>query len=250
MWQGILDAVGERKTKKCSGCGEVKDACEFGVNAHRKCGMKSMCKACLAAEARKYRAENKEKVNAAAKAYRAENKERIAAYQKEYNAENKEKKAAAAKAYQAENKERIAAYQKEYREKNRVNIARRDRARTYDTTIEHIIELEQIDICESCGRHVKHYQGNGVNCAHIDHCHDSNLYRGVLCSGCNQSGGLLDDSPKKMRQLAEYHERALIKNGLLTRENVQTAVDAVAEAIEHAKFMEEAWAATQNGSTP
>jgi 5-methylcytosine-specific restriction endonuclease McrA len=79
------------------------------------------------AYAKKYYAENKEKIKAAANKYYAENKEKIAAQNKEYYAENKEVIAASNKKYRAENKEKIAAKDKKWylENKERINIKRK-----------------------------------------------------------------------------------------------------------------------------
>lgn len=40
----------------------------------------------------------------------------------------------------------------------------------------------------------------------VDHCHNGNVIRGLLCSPCNLSLGALDDSPALLRRAAEYLE--------------------------------------------
>ncbi|MCI0756682.1 endonuclease VII domain-containing protein [Teichococcus vastitatis] len=42
---------------------------------------------------------------------------------------------------------------------------------------------------------------------HLDHCHRSGKHRGVLCSGCNQTLGLMMDNPAWLRRAAEYLEQ-------------------------------------------
>lgn len=41
----------------------------------------------------------------------------------------------------------------------------------------------------------------------IDHCHESNLVRGVLCGRCNSAIGLLRENPAVIRRAASYVER-------------------------------------------
>lgn len=65
--------------------------------------------------------------------------------------------------------------------------------------------------CQSCG------QLCSVDMrVRIDHCHDSNTFRGLLCDGCNKAAGFLGDSPERALQLAAYLERHLDRR--LTRE--------------------------------
>lgn len=43
--------------------------------------------------------------------------------------------------------------------------------------------------------------------AHVDHCHTTQVVRGILCQGCNQGIGLMKDSPDIMRAAALYVEK-------------------------------------------
>ncbi|WP_435656974.1 endonuclease domain-containing protein [Brucella pituitosa] len=43
---------------------------------------------------------------------------------------------------------------------------------------------------------------------HVDHCHDTQVLRGLLCSRCNQAIGLMRDDPLIMRKAAQYVEHA------------------------------------------
>lgn len=42
---------------------------------------------------------------------------------------------------------------------------------------------------------------------HVDHCHNSNRVRGVLCNLCNTAIGKLKDSPTILRRAVDYLER-------------------------------------------
>jgi hypothetical protein len=41
---------------------------------------------------------------------------------------------------------------------------------------------------------------------HVDHCHSTGAVRGLLCSNCNTSLGLLKDDPERIKKLLTYLE--------------------------------------------
>jgi hypothetical protein len=48
--------------------------------------------------------------------------------------------------------------------------------------------------------------------AHVDHCHTSNVVRGILCRSCNLAIGLFYDSSDNMRRAADYIDEAKQKS--------------------------------------
>lgn len=58
---------------------------------------------------------------------------------------------------------------------------------------------EQGQRCAICPTTVEHRRE-----LHVDHCHKTNVVRGLLCSCCNQGIGLFKDNPKLMTLAAEY----------------------------------------------
>lgn len=53
--------------------------------------------------------------------------------------------------------------------------------------------------CEICERQ----PARGL---HVDHCHATNMIRGLLCCKCNMGLGNFNDSPELLRKAAEYLE--------------------------------------------
>lgn len=46
---------------------------------------------------------------------------------------------------------------------------------------------------------------------HVDHCHNTNKVRGLLCPSCNKALGLFKDNPKVLKEAANYVENQGIK---------------------------------------
>ena len=57
-------------------------------------------------------------------------------------------------------------------------------------------------ICDSPPPENSHYQRLAV-----DHCHETGTVRGLLCTNCNTSIGLLGDDVKRLKRAIEYLER-------------------------------------------
>lgn len=56
--------------------------------------------------------------------------------------------------------------------------------------------------CEICGRTPTRAS------LHLDHCHETNKFRGWLCSSCNNGIGLLGDNSANVLRAVEYLRRA------------------------------------------
>ena len=67
----------------------------------------------------------------------------------------------------------------------------------YGLTTEQITEMKKSG-CELCGTEKN---------LHIDHNHDTNEIRGVLCTNCNRGLGHFKDSPELLKKAAEYLEK-------------------------------------------
>lgn len=140
------------------------------------------------------------------------------AYQKEYSSrpEVKERARVRSRAWHANNPERARENQQrqyykdpgarvaataDWRKKNPEKYANQ-RLKYYGLTF---VELKQyLDQqgwrCEICG------VGLTMRTKHIDHCHATGAFRGVLCRDCNPALGMFKDRPDLLRKAAEYLE--------------------------------------------
>jgi tRNA G26 N,N-dimethylase Trm1 len=67
---------------------------------------------------------------------------------------------------------------------------------------EEAIRLLAIEHCQCCGGHTK-----DIGSLHLDHCHDKQVVRGMLCRSCNLGIGHFYNSPTKLAQAIEYLSR-------------------------------------------
>lgn len=58
--------------------------------------------------------------------------------------------------------------------------------------------------CDICGVH----ESTQHTKLHLDHCHETGVFRGFICSNCNGGLGFFRDSPKALRRAANYLRKA------------------------------------------
>ncbi len=57
--------------------------------------------------------------------------------------------------------------------------------------------------CQLCGTSIV-FGGKGFSVAHVDHCHDTGVVRGILCGVCNTALGRLGDSIESIERVLVY----------------------------------------------
>lgn len=92
-------------------------------------------------------------------------------------------------------KERLLRYQANYDRQNAFKIKKRNLKKAYKLTDEEIEAILLIDRCEICGAY-----GD----LHVDHCHTTNIVRGVLCMSCNTAIGSFRDNPVLLQRAIKY----------------------------------------------
>lgn len=161
-----------------------------------------------------YRAKHREKAKAIAAEWRAKHPGRNAENAKRWREANPEKAAAKQKEWRAANRERVRQKQREWRERTGYNQKRKERGentkqqlRTYGLTVEDYEDLlrAQGGVCAICAS-----PEPGMKRAarlYVDHCHNTNRVRGLLCRACNTMLGCVRDDPELLRAGASYLER-------------------------------------------
>lgn len=165
--------------RTCTTCKEAKPLDQFARSTRAKDGLHTLCKACKAAQSRAW-------YHATPERQKARNKRRYA--------EHGPAMRAAASRWFAENKARIT----EVRYRWRLRTA-------YGLTPEAYVEMveAQRGLCAACGN--PPHDNRGLR---IDHSHETGEVRGLLCHHCNVGLGHFDDSPERLRAVADYLERA------------------------------------------
>lgn len=110
-----------------------------------------------------------------------------------------------------------AEYDRERQRRHRENnpaVREAERVRNRSTTLRRYYGLTvdqyeamviaQGGVCAICGG----LQTHGRQHLDVDHCHETGLIRGLLCSHCNRALGFLFDDPARLRAAIEYLERA------------------------------------------
>lgn len=81
--------------------------------------------------------------------------------------------------------------------KRRYNLKRRGWSEEEISTAE--AALKETPFCAIC---------NTNNCQlHVDHCHTTNKFRGILCHKCNRALGFFNDNSERLRKAADYIDK-------------------------------------------
>lgn len=113
----------------------------------------------------------------------------------------KECRAEVERAYVARNREKVYQRNKAWRD---AGGRRRSTVAAYGITTEQYDEMlaAQEGVCAIC----KEPCPSGRSLA-VDHCHQTDVVRGLLCARCNSGIGQFLDSPERLRAAIKYLER-------------------------------------------
>ncbi len=108
--------------------------------------------------------------------------------------------------WRVKNKDRLNQDQRQQREDKPI--------RTRDYALKKLYKLpagsfeimfdKQAGRCAICARDKPRNAESTRRWLHVDHCHDSGIVRGLLCSGCNTAIGVLQHDPKILQSAIEY----------------------------------------------
>jgi hypothetical protein len=156
--------------KKCSTCKIEKDITEFSKDKHGKDGYTYNCKICRNKRYNDWAEENRDKV-------------------REKNRKHKDRR-------------------KEYYQSDKgVQSSRRAHLkRKYTMTLDeyNILLDKQNGVCDICGESETCTRNTFLA---VDHCHTTNKVRGLLCTNCNRSIGLLKENITTLKNMINYIEK-------------------------------------------
>ena len=150
---------------------------------------------------RQYRQEHPDHVQVYNREYKADHKEEAKVYMLQYRQDNKEAIAQTTKNWQIQNKDRIKACPSNS-PKRRMGYHRKYAYGLTDDEFSQKIK-SQDGRCKICNR--PFYEECGAPC--VDHDHETEKVRDLLCHNCNRALGLFKESIKTLRTAIQYLEK-------------------------------------------
>jgi hypothetical protein len=155
---------------------------------------------------KKWKAKNKDKVNAYAKAWREKNPTKVHARTVKQEATRsldpvyRASKAERAAQWRKDNPDRYKAAIKKWQAENPDAIRHNHYSKYYGISLERYAALvaAQNGVCAICS------QPPGKRRLAVDHCHTTKAIRGLLCVNCNTAIGKLNDDPELLRRAIAY----------------------------------------------
>lgn len=186
-------------TKCCTRCSLEKGADQFSAQSRAKDGLQSICKSCYAEVARDRRVGNPccrcgepKEIGIPRGARLCIECSKVCSTCK---VNPREKRRSQCVQCRNESNRKRVLTQEEKVSRKAVRIAS-----LYKVSKERAVELLQIKACEICGSTF----GGKNRLLHIDHCHQTEQVRGVLCFNCNAALGHINDNKERLLEMVNY----------------------------------------------
>jgi hypothetical protein len=193
--------------KKCTRCKQLRDPNDFGSDRGRGDGLDCRCRQCC-------KVHNKERYEANPEKYRERERKRREADPKEYSKRQRRQRKSDPEKCREQQRRRREADPEKYREQQRkLREANPEKHRDYSREYMFLYNLKK-----KYGMTKAEYDDmlalQGGRCAickkrfpgrpHIDHDHETNVVRGLLCACCNRGLGAFKDDPKAVEAALNY----------------------------------------------
>jgi len=154
-----------------------------------------------------YNEKNKVKRSEQSKALYRANKDAYKSRSAEWRKKNPERYKELTKNHQEKNREKINARSAQWYAENKEKAAKNSRKiklKQYGITEDMYREMleKQGHACAICG--AVHSEESALTVLRVDHCHETNSVRGLLCNKCNTGIGLLGDNLAAIMRAADY----------------------------------------------
>ena len=193
----------------CRTCGRELPESEFHRRENGR--LRTECRTCIVAKVRRWRAANPEKYREQQRRSHAAVRADPARAVREREADNARRRSHTARGRTCSGTCKRCGAEFEYqfvqRRRELCELCRRHESdwKKFGLSGPEAAELRARGACDICGK--SENPGGRFNEFHIDHCHDSNRVRGLLCAACNTVLGLMGDDPARLRAAADYLER-------------------------------------------
>jgi len=122
-------------------------------------------------------------------------------YHKQYQKENREQIKERMKQYYIDNRIYLREYNKQWKKDNPKNIRNGELRRKYNLSYENLLSMWDVQDgkCAICGEEFKNSSD-----AFVDHNHETNEIRGLLCRQCNLGIGFFKDNSELTMNATKY----------------------------------------------
>ena len=170
--------------KRCTICKTTKSLTEFHRQARNKDGLQYVCKVCRSLEAQQRYQTNPEKILARNRVWRERNPERLRELINDWRQRNRKL---------------ALSYQRKSRLKHEFGMTPEDYDRMF---------ANQHGCCLICHQPETRTVQGKISRLAIDHDHNTDQVRGLLCYQCNNGLGRFKDNPDRLRAAARYLEES------------------------------------------
>jgi|HubBroStandDraft_1064217.scaffolds.fasta_scaffold00305_35 hypothetical protein len=192
----------------------------YTEKSKNKIGYSIRCRLCKLEKDRKWKENNREKHRASAATSRNKDRTHVNEWVRNDRAANPEK---------------YRNYERVYRKRRGAaddNYRLKDKLKSYNLTVEQYKDMieKQNNKCAICGNEeTRRSRTSGkIVTLSVDHCHDSNKVRSLLCHSCNVGLGAFKDSIELLDKAIEYlkkHNKNQSQDDELIKENQKSFVD-------------------------